>query len=375
MENHIYILDDIGTGGVTKSFVESQYDPKAERVVVHINSNGGEVDEGMAIRDFLMEIPQPVHTIGEGMVASIATMAFLAGETREMKPNSQFLAHLPSLGGFEGNSDDFERASQYMQDIRRRIASIYSQYSGKSTQEMEDFMRLDKPVFANVAKEMGFATYVPEFKAVAKLNVNKYMAETKEPSKLDTIHDGLMKALNELAESLEPNNEVEPQNEVVQPENIDVELADGGMLFVESEDGEFVGKMVYLTDEEGNRTDQVAPEGTHQLVDGRSIVVDGEGMITEVTEASEDEPDARDKEIEDLKAQLEAKNQEIDNFKAENDKKIEALDKKVSELTNLAKMTVGGEPKVQVANIKPKSSEQPAKAHQLDGLASKLNRR
>ena len=67
------------------------------------------------------------------------------------------------------------------------------------------------------------------------------------------IHDGLMKALNELSEQLDANNEVEVKDEVIQPTNIDVELADGGMLFVESEDGEFVGKRAYLTDEEGNR--------------------------------------------------------------------------------------------------------------------------
>ncbi len=365
MENHIYILDDIGTGAVTKAFVESQYNPKAEKVIVHINSNGGEVDEGLAIRDFLMEIPQPVHTIGEGMVASIATMPFLAGNTRELKPNCQFLAHLPSLGNFDGNSDDFERAANYMVDIRRRIASIYSEYTGQSVNDMEDFMRLDQPVFANKAKDMGFATYVPEFKAVAKLNLNNIkMAENKELelSKLDKIANKIDAFFNSVVN--ETSEEKEPKNE-------NVELSDGSMLFVESEDGEFEGKRVFLTDEEGNRTDQVAPEGNYALTDGRSLSVDAEGIIISISESSEGEEEMsdKDKEIEALKAELAAKNEEaatltneMAELKATNDARDQEVKNSIEELkleiNNVKSMTVGGEPVIAKANIKPSNKSE-----------------
>lgn len=182
MVNHIFISGDIGDeeGEVSLKNLKDQYDPNSSKVIVHINSYGGDVKVGLSQRDFLNGIPQDVHTIGEGMVASIATMPFLAGSTRELKSNCQFLGHLPSLSYFSGNSDDFERANEYMQNIKTRIAKIYADYTKSSVRDMEAYMRKDTPIFAQSAKDMGFATHVEEFKAVAKLNtinINKMSTE------------------------------------------------------------------------------------------------------------------------------------------------------------------------------------------------------
>lgn len=207
MENHIFISGKIGNeeGAVSLKKVKDQYNPMSSKVITHISSDGGDVKVGLAIRDFLTGLPQEVHTIGEGMVASIATMPFLAGSIRELKYNCQFLGHLPRITNFSGNSDDFERANEYMQRVKARIAGIYSDYTNKSVVDMEAYMRKDIPIFAQSAKDMGFATHVEEFRAVAELNtinINKMNKEIEpeKKTKLELIGDKFMNLLNSIGE-------------------------------------------------------------------------------------------------------------------------------------------------------------------------------
>ena len=71
--NVIYIAGEIGKE-VTLEKVQAQYNPGADVVTVYIDSPGGEVNEGKAIRSFLMNIPQEHETVITGMCYSIAKM-------------------------------------------------------------------------------------------------------------------------------------------------------------------------------------------------------------------------------------------------------------------------------------------------------------
>ena len=381
MDNHIFILGAIGDseGDVSLNDVKSQYNPKADKVFVHISSDGGHVDVGMSMRDFLMGIPQDVHTIGEGMVASIATMPFLAGNTRELKPNCQFLGHLPSIDNFSGNADDFERASNYMSGVKSEIAKIYSNYSNQSVDDMVEFMRKDTPIWANAAKDMGFATFVPEFKAVAKINrtnINNEMSEVKEKTKLDEISDKLLASITDIFNASSPETVVDMVEEEEKPEveNMNIELEDGSIIFVDSEDGEVVGKMAYTTDEEGNKTEDFAPEGTHVLKDGRSIVVGADGIVVSVSEVEnkDEEKEALTNEIAELKAQLEASNSA--NEKVTNEFQ-DVQNKLITEIESIKKQTLG-KTVVAKAFVKPVdklNNNTKVNGHKMDAFANSIN--
>ena len=85
MTGNIYISGQIGTFDGTPgtelidivSQVKSQ--PKATAFNVHINSEGGLVDVGFDIYNYLKSLGKPITTIGSGIVASIATVIFMAG--------------------------------------------------------------------------------------------------------------------------------------------------------------------------------------------------------------------------------------------------------------------------------------------------------
>lgn len=379
-ENHIYIQSNIGKhendpSNVSLEDVKKQHNPKAKKVTIHINSNGGEVPEGRAIYDFIKEISnkQKVHTIGEGMVASIATLAFLAGETREMKPNCEFLGHLPSMQA-EGNSDDFARVSEYMQEKKRDIAGIYAEHTEQSLNEMIDFMRKDRPISAKKAMEMGFVTFVPEFKAVAIYNPEN-MSDTKKDSKMDQISSKMDDALKQILALLSPKDKTV---EVVK--NVSLELADGSMLFVESDDGELEGKSIWIADADGEPTEDPAPDGTHELTDGRSITVEA-GKVVSVQEAMNKEDD---EEAENFKKKIAALEDKLKESAKNNDdltlkntelsKGLKESKETIEVVTNKVNNLVVGDWTPQKVNVPVNDGKAPPTGHALDGFASKLNR-
>ena len=116
---------------------------------------------------------------------------------------------------------------------------------------------------------------------------------------------------------------------------------EGVAIFIAgAEDGELVGKTVYLA-EEGLPTEQLAPEGEHVLEDGTAIVLDANGVITEVkpavdVEALKAEMVEKDKEIMDLKNQIKA-------LKDSDAQKATALEGLKIEFSNL-KNQIAGDP-------------------------------
>jgi hypothetical protein len=123
-------------------------------------------------------------------------------------------------------------------------------------------------------------------------------------------------ALSTIAKFLGVNME----DEAEAPVNIELTLADGAQIFVDSEDGEL----------EGKATD--APDGTHQLQDGRSITVEG-GVVVSVQEAEaaamEDGADAEKEAMKEQIAQLQMQLQEAMAMKKEQEEKHNALEAKL----------------------------------------------
>jgi len=117
---------------------------------------------------------------------------------------------------------------------------------------------------------------------------------------------------------------------------------EGVAIFIAgAEDGELVGKTVYLA-EEGLPTETLAPEGVHVLEDGSSVTLDAAGVITEVVApqpvedvealkaAFEEEKKAMQEEKAGLEAKVEAQNKVI----AESQKQLKALSVEFASLKN-----------------------------------------
>lgn len=119
------IVDDVG-GGIYKLFgIDGVVSPTDFRkqleavgdkpLDVYISSDGGDVPSGLAIANMLAR--RKAETVGhvDGWAASIAGIIFLACCTERHMPGNTFLMlHRPSLYGFNGNIDDFQKAVEFL---------------------------------------------------------------------------------------------------------------------------------------------------------------------------------------------------------------------------------------------------------------------
>jgi len=173
MKGNIYINGVIGTfldddGFIIKKGVELldvimqvKNQPKADSFNVYITSPGGVVTSGWEIHDYLDTLGKPIKTIGREMVGSIATVIFMAGTERELKPGTDFVIHLPS-GGINGNSDDISEYAQMIKGVEKKVLKFYEDKTQLSESAILPLLRQETFLRPGDAYKLGFATIRPE---------------------------------------------------------------------------------------------------------------------------------------------------------------------------------------------------------------------
>ena len=155
--NHIWFNDDVTNDSVSKlikvinarNFVFEQkqreifygkLEPKP--LYLHINSDGGEISEGMAAVDCIRNSKIPIYTIIEGRAASAATFMSIAGKKRYITENSVLLIHQLSSGMW-GKMSELEDELENNKFFMEKIYSIYSKYTTIPKKELKNIMKRD----------------------------------------------------------------------------------------------------------------------------------------------------------------------------------------------------------------------------------------
>lgn len=112
---------------------------EAERVVVVINSLGGDVDQALAIYEVLRGLGECVETRMTGMCASAATVIAMAGKRRTMSRYGVMLIHQCSSWA-DGNEADLERELEMQRTVNQTMAALYSERTGLGIKEVEALM-------------------------------------------------------------------------------------------------------------------------------------------------------------------------------------------------------------------------------------------
>lgn len=179
MIGKIFINGDIGTMGDDKGIelidviTQVRKQPDATSYEVHINSDGGIVDVGFDIYNFIKSLGLPITTIGSGTVASIATIIFMAGDTRIVKPNTQFMIHLP-MGGVEyATSEEMEIISKQVKEIENKIIGFYSKNLGLNKEAIVPLLKNETWLNAQQLLDLGFVTTNSNVRIAARVIKNK----------------------------------------------------------------------------------------------------------------------------------------------------------------------------------------------------------
>lgn len=266
-------------------------DDGADTLDVHIHSNGGDVNEGFAIHDALVNSGLAVNTVVDGSCFSIATVIFLAGAKRSISKNAELMIHNP-WGFAGGTADDIEKYADQVRDAETKILDFYVEKTGADRESLKAMMDEETFIKADQAVELKFATDVLEpvmAKAKAILPL-KGINNHNMSNLIDEVKAGFAEIKN-----LFKQKGMAIKNAMVKTESGDeLEITMAG-------DKVAVGDTV--TKDGENYT------GTVTLEDGTSITCE-DGVVTAVTEASAASDDASE-DVNALKDQIAAKDQEI----------------------------------------------------------------
>jgi len=166
------------------------------RVLVRINSPGGDAFEGVAINALLSSQPKPVECCVDGIAASAASIIFMAGGVRKMGCSAMLMIH-DAWSGCVGNSRDMRKMADTLDKIDQSIAQSYMSRTGKTAEEIQSLMDEETWLSAQDCVDQGFATAVVEmpqeqsavamaqarqFKALGRFKTPPALAATKDPT-------------------------------------------------------------------------------------------------------------------------------------------------------------------------------------------------
>lgn len=152
----------INQGGyVNLTTVQKQLaEAEGQDITVKIRSFGGDVETGFTIynelRRYAKDNKAKVTTLGEGQVASIATVIFLAGDERILTEHTEPFVH--NAWTYEmGDSKTFNRIAVELEKCNTKIAKHYALHTDLTEEEALSLMENETSITVEEAIAMRFA--------------------------------------------------------------------------------------------------------------------------------------------------------------------------------------------------------------------------
>lgn len=257
--------------------------PDEKDFLFNIHCLGGEVEEGLAIYDFLRTSGRNIFMNIEGGCHSMAVTLLLAApkENRSANPNSIALIH-EVQGGAWGSTSDVQATASDMKMLQDKILDIYAERTGTDRAILESLMKEQKEHNAQELLKYGFISKINSYNTNYSPNSNFIMKNAKEIKKsAATFLNSIQKLLGKGTFNYE---------------------------FVDEN-----GEVLFTTEEEDDVLEvgmAASPDGTFTIADGRTVTI-ADGVITEIQDAETSAEDgAEDNSGED--------GAELENLRAEN---------------------------------------------------------
>ena len=284
----------------------------AEKLIVHIHSPGGDVDEGFGIHDILVAHGKDksieIETRIEGLCASIATVIALAGSVRKCTENSDGMIHNPWMDTV-GDADELQKSADQLKAIEKKMLDFYVAKTGGNREAISAMMKEETWLSAQQLKDLGFVTdIITTIKAVAKYKLKNTIMNTQElDKKIDSKFAELLKKIGLVKGS--------------RAKALTVTTADGTVFDFgdQVESVEEIAVDMTATIEGGG-----VPEGEYVMPDGRTFVF-AAGTLTEIKEAEEEDTE----EMKQLKTENENLKKQLSDIQEANEQAIADLETEV----------------------------------------------
>lgn len=255
---------------------------------VYINSVGGIVDVGFDIYYYIKSLNVPTKTIGQEIVASIATVIFMAGNERELDLGAEFMVHMPS-GGVNGTSKDIEEYNTMLKKYDKKIIDFYKDSTGLSEEAIRPLLDYETWLSPNLAQDLGFTTKkANNVPVLAKATFN---FKNEEMNKLSNEEKSWFET--QFDKILNIGKKADVKNIVLQDAN-------GAEIdFTNVEEGEMP-----IPKESEATVDGAPAEGEYIMPDGVVFVFVGGVLDTIVEAVEEEEADANAERVAELEQQI-----------------------------------------------------------------------
>lgn len=163
-------------------------------VTLNIASEGGSYFEGLTMASMISTYKGKTTAKGIGIVASAATVVFLAADEKILTKNSFFMIH-SAWAGAEGNAKEISKTVELLSKVDEQMVNIYTaqmESKGKlinnSIDEtkayVKEMMQAETWLSAEEAVDYGFADYIMDEAQIQDYNtyaavINKVRAESK----------------------------------------------------------------------------------------------------------------------------------------------------------------------------------------------------
>jgi ATP-dependent Clp protease protease subunit len=147
----------IGFWGVSASAFRAALDKiTAEKIIVNINSPGGDVFDGIAIFNDLVAHKAEVVVRVTGLAASAASLIAMAGDRVEIAENALFMIH-NAWSGVVGNAKEMQAVASVLVKVDEGLAGTYAARTGGSLETIKQQMDDETWFSAKEAVDAGFA--------------------------------------------------------------------------------------------------------------------------------------------------------------------------------------------------------------------------
>lgn len=262
-----------------------------DTIDMRIFCNGGSVVEGWAIYDRLRQSGKKITCTVEGKAASMATIIMLAApkESRKAYENAAFLLHNPWVPGWclgdQLNAKDLKNQGEEMQMWQDKMVDAYVERCECDREEIQALMDKDIFISTSEALRLGLisSTVAPISASASKRNIENFInSKQQNPKAMEKKTEVKASLLDKILAKLGVKTLEEAEQAVAEPQAkvkaMELNTADGQTLTVEREEGDpQVG-------------DKASPDGTFEMPDGKTIVVE-DGVITDIQTADDEEPD------------------------------------------------------------------------------------
>ena len=162
-------------------------DVVGNEINVHINSYGGDLFEGIAIKNFLLNRPEKINVYIDGIAASAASVIAMAGDHIVMPSDAQMMIHNPWTYTM-GNAKELRKTADDLDKAQTSLEKSYlNRFKGtedelKTLLDEETYLTADEAVLFGLADKIdGQAADDDEPNAKAAL-IKKFAAQVVPPA-------------------------------------------------------------------------------------------------------------------------------------------------------------------------------------------------